>query len=69
MSAPVVLCIDFDSYISAIAAMEHIAEGLEACAQRTKLETAVQDFRRAHAYSVAVESHITTPALLRRQVG
>jgi hypothetical protein len=34
----------------------------------TKLQNAVQDFRRAHAYSVAIDAHITAPALLRRQI-
>jgi hypothetical protein len=34
-----------------------------------RLQAAIEDLNRAHAYYMAVDARITTPALLRKQVG
>lgn len=65
MSAPVVLCLDFDSYVCAVAAMETLAGQIPESAAR--IDTAVADFKRAYATCHAIDS-LGTPALLRRQI-
>jgi hypothetical protein len=65
----VVLCVDFESFIAALAAMEHLAATLAPSLVADKQAAAVADFKRAHACSMAVEARITTPALLRKQAG
>jgi hypothetical protein len=59
--------VEFDSYVAAVAAMEHMAEALAPSEVSTKQAAAVQDFKRAHAMSLAWDARITTPALLKRQ--
>jgi hypothetical protein len=66
MKAPVVICIDFDSYITAIAALETLAGQLPSEAER--IRSAASDFKRAHATYALLESQVITPALLRRQI-
>ena len=62
---PVVLCVDYDSYVCAIASMETLAEHLPDAAAHIK--GAVEDFKRAHATFMRIDSHTNLPALLRRQ--
>jgi hypothetical protein len=65
MSGPVVICINFESYVCAVAAMETLAGQLPEVA--THIEMCLADFKRAHATYAVFDANITTPALLRRQ--
>jgi hypothetical protein len=67
MSPCEVLCIDRASYISAVVALQLMIERLPA-EQGAPYVEALADFRRAHAYAMAVDAQIHTPALLRRQI-
>lgn len=64
----VVLCLDFESYLTAIASMrvmeKDIGHGLEA----EKVTEAISDFHRAHATFALLESQVHVPAFLRRQI-
>jgi len=69
MSPPIVICIDRDTYVTALVALEQTSkrvgpDGLGGA----RLAAAIEDFKRAHAYYLAVDARITTPALLRRQI-
>lgn len=64
MSGAVVLCIDFSSYVTAIAAIESLAGQIPDSADR--LHAAADDLRRAHAVYSLIDQTIT-PSLLRRQ--
>ena len=68
MSPCEVLCIERDSYISAVVALTLIIERLPA-EQGAPYVDALADFRRAHAMYLAVDAQIHTPALLKRQAG
>ena len=65
--SPVVICVEFQSFVSAVAAMEEIIKFIGPGACRTRMQDALNDFNRAHATACAIDAHITTPALLRRQ--
>jgi hypothetical protein len=69
VSPPIVLCVEFESYICAVAAMDHLAASLAPSEVATKQAAALADFKRAHAMYLAVDACITTPALLKRQAG
>jgi hypothetical protein len=62
---PVVLCLDFDSYICALGAMETIALNCPTLTDR--MYVAAADFRRAHASYAMIDSQLQMPAFLRRQ--
>jgi hypothetical protein len=67
--APVVLCLDFESYATALAALETLAGFLPD--SKTRLQLAADDFKRAHATYRLLDSTFpalsTLPALLRPQ--
>jgi hypothetical protein len=70
VSGAVVICVDSESYVSAIVALDELAKQLEdGSVTKLRLQSARQDFERAHAMYQAVDARITTPALLRRQAG
>lgn len=62
---PTVLCVAFDSYVCAVAAIECLAKQLPEAAER--LNAAAADFRRAQATATDLDAKFVTPALLRRQ--
>ena len=70
MSPPIVICIDRDTYVAALVATEQLLKqfGPEGIAG-ARLQAAVEDLKRAHAYYTAFDARITTPALLKRQAG
>jgi hypothetical protein len=64
-----VICIERDSYISAVVALQILIEmSPEGSESKRQYADALADFRRAHAMYLAVDAQITTPALLRRQI-
>lgn len=65
--SPVVICVDFESYAAAMAAMKGIATTLPDLSPR--MTAAIKDFERAHANCVRRDSGMPLPALLRRQAG
>ena len=67
MSPIEILAIERDSYLSAVVALQIMIERLPK-ELGAAYATALADFRRAHAYSMAVEAQIHTPALLKRQI-
>jgi hypothetical protein len=62
--SPVVLCIDFETYVCAVSAMETISRSCPDLEQR--LMTAVADMKRAQAAYTTASGGV--PALLRPQV-
>lgn len=66
--APVVLCVDWQTYVSATAAIEVLLKQFPKLDGAPKLADALNDLRRAHATYLAMDAQIHTPALLRRQV-
>lgn len=65
--APVVLCIEWETYVSAVAALETLVGQFPNLPSAPKLNAAVADMHRAHANYLAIETEIHLPALLRRQ--
>jgi hypothetical protein len=67
MSA-VVICIERDSYIAAIVALEHLLKQVSPeGTMGARLQAAIEDLTRAHAVSLVLDAQIHMPALLRRQ--
>jgi hypothetical protein len=67
MSPPVVLCIDFESYLTALAALGVLAKTVAGTDEAKRLADAATDFRRAHATYALLDSQVHVPALLKRQ--
>jgi hypothetical protein len=68
MTGPVVLCIDRDTYVSALAALGHVLQTLDMSpALLAELAAAEADLRLAMRRAVEREGDLT-PALLRRQI-
>lgn len=65
---PVVLCLDFTSYLTAIAAMRVMERDIEHGIEAQKLTEAIADFHRAHATFALLESQVQVPAFLKRQI-
>lgn len=63
--SPIVICIDFESYIAAVASMETLAINLPDMTDQ--LSVAIADFKRAHASYAMIDSQLHMPAFLRRQ--
>jgi hypothetical protein len=69
MSPCEVLAVDRDSYVCAVVALQTVIDLATSDTQlKADMSAALSDFRRAHAYSMAVDAQIHTPALLRRQI-
>ena len=68
MSYPIVLAIDSESCSAALAALEIASEQLGPGKTYDRMTAALQDFQRAIATFHLIDSQITIPALLRRQV-
>lgn len=66
MSPCEILAVERDSYISACVALQIMIDRLPP-EQGAPYVDALADFRRAHAYSMAVDAQIHVPALLKRQ--
>lgn len=65
--SPIVLCIEFDTYVCALAAVQTLAERPAHKATATRLLDAAGDLQRAHAMYALHDSAVLTPALLKRQ--
>lgn len=66
--SPVMICVEHQTYICAITALEYLA-GLPAHKgpTATRFLDAYADLKRAHAMFLLYESAVLTPALLKRQ--
>ena len=63
----VVICVDMETYCCACAALQFAIDQSDTLGA-LKAREALEDLRRAHANSLAVEAQFVTPALLRRQI-
>ena len=68
MTAPLVLCIDRDTYVATLAALDHVMQTLEMSpALLAEFAAAHADLRLAMRRAVEREGAVV-PALLRRQI-
>jgi hypothetical protein len=65
---PVVLCIDFESFVTARVAFQTCISMMPVGGQSAReMQAALDDFTRAHTYYVTAIDGNNVPALLRRQ--
>jgi hypothetical protein len=68
MTAPVVICIDLETYVATLAALDHVMQTLEMSpAQVALFAAAAADLRLAMRRAVERDGAVV-PALLRRQI-